>query len=565
MGAVLALSWTDAPTAEAAEAAAAIRHAAQEAGFQTASSLRRGWLGVAGPRPPAVQDLKGGLIVAGDFFDHPDAGTLGTGGRLDRMRNLTRAKWGRYIALDRDTDGTLRAAMRDPSGSHELATWRSRGVLVVTTGTPDWLIAAAPISGAIRWEAVPALLADPDAALAQPPLDGLIALDAGEMIDLDTNTRAQAWRPWSGRQPDLWSAASAAAGLRERVDACVGSLASTVSRCGSELSGGLDSAIVAAALGERRPAVRLWLNAYSSRPETDERRYAAQVADGFGLVLTAAQRCEQALEAEVLDRTAGGVRPGLNGADPVFDALIAEACQTADLDGLLTGKGGDALFYQGASPAIFGDILKARGVLALISPVWPGLSRRLRRSAWSILAEAARPAATAPAARAIHPWMVDAEALGDGKRAQLAALASNLAYVTACRRTEVVDLIHPLMAQPLVEWTMRIPTSVLAAGETDRRLARLAFEDRLPADVAWRRSKGDYTATFEREAAASLPFLRDHLLGGLLAERGVIDRPQVERLLDRDRLMWAGGSSRLTTAALVESWLRRWTARLNRM
>ncbi|MDQ1193790.1 asparagine synthase (glutamine-hydrolyzing) [Brevundimonas vesicularis] len=559
MAAVLALSWTDAPSAAAA---ATVQRAAQTAGFQTVSSLSQGWLGVAGRRPPAVHDLRGGLIAMGDLFDHPDDGRLGVGGRLDRLRNLTRTKWGRYIALDRDADGALRAAMRDPSGSHELAVWRSSGVTVVTTGTPDWLIAAAPISGAIRWDAVPALLADPDASLTQPPLEGLIALDAGEMIDLDTDTREQIWRPWTGRQPDLWSAPAAAAGLRDRIDACVGSLAATVSRCGAELSGGLDSAIVAAALGAHRPAMRLWLNAFSSRPETDERHYAARVSERLGLTLTAAQRCEQALEPEVLDRTAGGVRPGLNGADPVFDALIAQACAAAGLDGLLTGKGGDALFYQGASPAILGDLLKARGAFALVSPVWPGLSRWIRRSAWSVLAEAKRPTASTLPAGPTHPWIVGAETLPDGKRAQLAALVSNLAYVTACRRTEVVDLIHPLMAQPLIEWTMRIPTPVLTAGKTDRHLARSAFADRLPAEVAWRRSKGDYTATFEREAAASLPFLRDHLLGGLLAERGVIDRVQVEALLDRDRLMWAGGSASLTTMALVESWLRRWTARL---
>lgn len=560
MGAFLALSWTDAPSAQAA---AAIQRAALDAGFRTQSVLRKGWLGVAEPRCPSVHDLKGGLIAVGDLFDHPDGGALGTGGRLDRLRNLVRTKWGRYIALDRDADGTLRAAMRDPSGSHELAVWNSRGVTVVTSGTPDWLITAAPLSGSIRWEAVPDLLGHPDAALAQPPIEGLTALDAGEMIDLDTNAREQVWRPWTGQQPDLWSSTEATNGLRERVDTCVGSLTAVVSRCGAELSGGLDSAIVAAALGERRPAIKLWLNAFSSRPETDERRYAALVAGGFGLTLTAVQRCEQALESEVLDRTAGGVRPGLNGADPVFDALVADACKIAGLDGLLTGKGGDALFYQGASAAIFGDLLRSRGLLALASPVWPGLARWTRKSAWSILADAVRPATSVHANRLVHPWMDGAEALGEGKRAQLAALVSNLAYVTACRRTEVVDLIHPLMAQPLVEWTMRIPTPVLTAGKTDRHLARSAFEDRLPPDVAWRRSKGDYTATFEREAASSLPFLRDHLLDGLLAERGIIDRAEVEALLDRDRLMWAGGSAFLTTAALVESWLRRWAVRLN--
>lgn len=571
MGAVLALSWIDGP---AALSATGIIRAAEAVGFMAVSSRRRGWIGVSRPRPPERHDLKGGLIVLGDLFDHPEGGSIGTGGRRVRLSNLTVARWGRYVAFDHEEDGTLRGVLRDPSGSYELAVWRSGGVVVATTGVPDWLVAAAPITGSIRWEAVPALLADPSASMTQPPLEGVAVLDAGELIDLDTDRREQAWLPYSGRQPDLWDPVAAGAGLRDRVDACVRALGSRVSHCGAELSGGLDSAIVATALGGQRPGIKLWLNAFSSRGETDERRYAGLVADHLALKLTRVQRCEQPLTAEALDRTAGGVRPGLNGADPVFDALVAQACEAAGLDGLITGKGGDAIFYQGPSPAIFADLLRARGMAALASPTWPGLSRWIRRSMWSVLADACRPSiattdlrgdtsllAIAAPVCAQHPWMANAQTLGPGKRTQLTALVSNLAYATACRRTDVVDLIHPLMAQPLVEWTMRIPSPVLA-GTTDRHLARVTFQDRLPEAVAWRRSKGDYTATFEREAAASLPFLRDHLLGGLLADRGIIDRSRTEALLDRDRLMWAGGGGALTTAALVESWLRRWATRM---
>jgi asparagine synthase (glutamine-hydrolysing) len=108
---------------------------------------------------------------------------------------------------------------------------------------------------------------------------------------------------------------------------------------------------------------------------------------------------------------------------------------------------------------------------------------------------------------------------------------------------------------------MAIPTPVLTGGRTDRWLARQAFADSLPSSVVWRQSKGDYTATFEREAAASLPFLRSWLLDGLLASHGVIDRSQLEPLLDRDRLMWAGGGAMLSGMAVVEAWLRRWSER----
>ena len=581
MASVLALSWS----ASGADAASAIIAAAERAGMACVSSRPRGWIGVRGPRAPRLHDLHGGLLVLGDLFDGPSAPLTGRsearrpsarGGRLDRVRSLARTRWGRYVALDRDGDGTLRAAFRDPSGAHELVSWRSASVVVVSTQTPDWLMAAAPAPVRVDWARIPGLFTDALSGLTQPPLEGLDVLDAGEMIDLDDGRREQVWRPFANVEPDLWNERVARDGLRDRVRHCVLTLASVVAAPGAELSGGLDSSIVAAALGEHRGRVGVWLNAWSARPETDERLYAQAVAGHFGITLTACQRLEQALEADVLSRTSGGVRPGYNGADPTFDALIAEACRSSGVDGLFTGKGGDALFFQGLSGAVFRDHWKARGPLALVSPGLVGVARWTRKSVWSVLGGAWswRPPATpvsgevdilseAPDGRSpdLHPWLTGAHGLGRAKALQLEALTSNLAYATACRRTEVVDLIHPLLAQPLVEWVMRIPAPVLTGGRMDRYLARAAFAPGLPPAVAWRRSKGDYTATFEREAAASLPFLRAHLLDGLLAREGVIDRVKTGALLDRDRLMWAGGGSTLTNAALVESWVRCWTAR----
>lgn len=569
MGSMLALSWGD---PAGARRAARITAAATRSGFEAVSISPSGWLGVRGPRAPRLHDLDGGLVALGDLFDTPGEPSIGTGGRLTRLRGMVRAKWGRYIALDRDGDGTLRAVLRDPSGAMEAATWLCEGVRVVSTGAPDWLMVEAPPPVAIDWSGVSALLVDPLAGLTQPPLTGLTVTDAGQLVDLDTGRREQVWSPMRPGLTEIWDAAEAGAGLRTRVEAVVGALATQAHTAGAELSGGLDSAIVAAAMGSGRDRVGLWINAYSDRPETDETRYAGAIAARLGLPLTRLQRVEQGLEAQVLAATAGDFRPGFNGADPVFDALIADACRAAGVEALFTGKGGDALFYQGATPSVFGDLWQARGLRALASPVLAGVARWTRRSAWSVLAEAHRPAPRSPALPAIsgggeerasvqHPWMAHADRLGPGKRLQLQALTSNLAYATACRRTAVVDMIHPLMAQPLVEWAMQIPTPVLTAGRTDRHLARAAFADSLPSEAVWRRSKGDYTATFEREAAASLTFLRDHLLGGLLRQHEVIDVARTEALLDRDRLMWGGGSAALTGAAVVESWLRKWTER----
>lgn len=68
------------------------------------------------------------------------------------------------------------------------------------------------------------------------------------------------------------------------------------------------------------------------------------------------------------------------------------------------------------------------------------------------------------------------------------------------------------------------------------------------------------TAYFGRQAAASLPFLREYLLEGRLASRGIIDRARTEALLDVDRLLWKGSVPDFTMAAVTESWIRRWEA-----
>jgi asparagine synthase (glutamine-hydrolysing) len=571
MGAILSLSWED---GQAASLVRPVVAAAGAAGFRRLSGGARGWLGVAGPRAPRLHDLHGGLLVLGDWFEPIGQKTPLQGGRLARLSGVVGACWGRYVALARDGEGRTRAVLRDPSGTFEVICWRSGPVQIVSTGTPDWLLRVAPAPVRIDWSRTGALLVDPLAGLSRPPLDGLDVLDAGEMIDLELGARRQVWRPNDAREAAQDDTVAAGRALRARVETCVHTLTGAVSRPGAELSGGLDSAIIAAALGPGRSRLAAWINARSARPETDEPRYAEAVAAHLCVPLTFVAREERPLSAETLMRTAGGVRPGYNGADPVFDALLAEASRSNGLAGLLTGKGGDALFFQGASAAVFGDLWRRKGARALLHPDLAGVARWTRKSVWAVFREGVLrriPASDEPRTpfgmvcaapeAPVHPWLDDLDALPPGKQLQLRALTSNLAYTTACRRTEVVDLVHPLMAQPLIELAMAIPTPVLTGGRTDRWLARQAFADSLPSSVVWRQSKGDYTATFEREAAASLPFLRSWLLDGLLASHGVIDRSQLEPLLDRDRLMWAGGGAMLSGMAVVEAWLRTWSER----
>jgi len=100
----------------------------------------------------------------------------------------------------------------------------------------------------------------------------------------------------------------------------------------------------------------------------------------------------------------------------------------------------------------------------------------------------------------------------------------------------------------------------LTWGGRDRAAARNAFQDVLPPSIYARRSKGELGAFYGEAAASNLPFLRDYLLGGALAQAGLLD--DLETDLSRQALLWRGGFSRLLTLALTEAWVRRWTARL---
>ena len=125
-------------------------------------------------------------------------------------------------------------------------------------------------------------------------------------------------------------------------------------------------------------------------------------------------------------------------------------------------------------------------------------------------------------------------------------------------------MIHPLMAQPLVEWSLRTPVPHLVPNGRERGLARNAFADRLPASVANRRGKGDYAAYFNHQAAQNLPFLRTYLLEGRLAAAHIIDRAVMEQQLDEDALRWLGRASEILAAVSVEAWVRRWEGRRRR-
>lgn len=486
--------------------------------------------------------------------------------------------WGRFIGIRLDAAGCVAAALRDPSGALEGFTWTDGPITIVASDLPAWAFPILRPQWTIDFDRVDAALHDPFLAEAALLLDGPQALLPGTMQDLPDGPTTMLWHPaWLARHPHAVSDEDAAEILRNAVDEAVSNHARQDRTLAAEISGGLDSSTVAATLARHDKAqVRLWLNAWGPDASADERPWVDALAVHIGIEATSIPRSTGRVSQSFLENIPQGVRPGLAALDMLHDADWARRFMAANVQMVLTGKGGDALFVQPADLGVFADLWNAHGWRATASPSLYRLARWNDRSIWSLIANARRPsrpreggdlpngllAARRSNVEPAHPWLAGIEDLGPAKRRQIAGLIQGVGFHGPSLQTQVVSVVHPLLCQPVVEACLSLPTPQLTLGRRDRGLARHAFSDRLPSPITTRRSKGEMTAFYGRMIADGLDDLRPWLLDGRLADHGLIDRAAADTLLTRESLAWRGGYVDVMFTAAIEGWVRAWERRL---
>ncbi|RZJ42494.1 MAG: asparagine synthase, partial [Brevundimonas sp.] len=426
-----------------------------------------------------------------------------------------------------------------------------------------------------------AALQDPLASAGPLLLDGPTAVLPGAIQPIPLETPPTLiWRPADIARASLGvppSPEDAARGLAAALDETVSALAGLSGPLAAEVSGGLDSSVVAACLVKREPHdVALWLNAVGATPEADERPYVDALAAHLGITPLSVPHATAPTTPADLEDAAGDFRPGLNGLDRPHDADWARRCRVAGIIGLMTGKGGDSILLQRATAEVFIDLWRERGWRALRAPDVLELARANEISIWTLVAKARRfdqqgyppllrdhpllPPVQQPPKP--HPWVEDLDAFGPAKALQIAGVADSVSRHGSSLLTRVVDVRHPLCAQPVIEACLSLPTSVLTTGGRDRGLARLAFRGRLPPAILDRRSKGDMTSIYGRRALGNLAVLRPWLMKGRLAALGLIDPAAIDRELTRETLLWRGRYGTLSVIAAYEAWVRVWERRL---
>lgn len=477
----------------------------------------------------------------------------------DAAKAVVSAVWGRYLLVRRGSEGA--AVLRDPSGAVEAVAWRKRGVTVITSVADAALDPLMPDDLSLDWASIAAMARQSGEFRHELALPPLLPVAPGELLRLSPQG-AFSWQIW--RPAAIYRSRGATPGaeaIRDTVMTVVQALAGE-DRWIAEVSGGLDSAVVAASLSDaQRTRVAAWVNHYVDDPEGDERGHARAVVAGFGAGLTEVRRSGLDLDEAVFDRAACAFRPSLNDLDPAYNDDIAQRITWANADGSLTGQGGDAVFFQMATPLIALDEMLERGRRAR-----PGAIHRVaswtRTSAWPHVLLRAWRRHRAERRGWSHPWLDDLGGVPPAKALQISALAYCQAFQAPAVRSRAGACVNPLLSQPIMELGLAMSSVDLTWGGRDRAAVRAAFHDRLPAGLIARRSKGELSAFYGRAVAANLAFLRDYILGGALAEAGCIDQAAWSERLTPDRLLWKGGHGAILSLALTEAWARHWRARL---
>ena len=539
-------------------------------------------IATSAPHPPHVRRI-GGWVLIGDVLDRrnpviPD-GESDTDWEYERK--MFARLWGRFIGVRFGPRDRLDALLRDPSGAMDCVAWTQDGLTYVASAPPDWLIADTRPNWSINIGRVAAALRSPQLIPGALLLDGPQSVGPGHVQPIPMGRPAVAlWDATTFARASLdapLDVEPAAQRLRAAIEEAVEGLGGLPGVLAAEVSGGLDSSIVGAALvAAPGLKVKTWLNAYGATPESDERFWVEALAQRLNITPLRVAHASAPLSGETLDRTNRGFRPGLAALDAAHDLEWRRQIETVGANALMTGKGGESVLMQNTGGDVFTDLWMRRGWRTLLSPEGRDQAIAVEKSLWTLAREARRfvREGAAPPTRddsfllhledtpAMAAWRRNSAAFGPAKAGQISGVIDNVTRHGPSLLTEGVDVRHPLCAQPVVEACLSTPTALLVLQGRDRGLARHAFRDRLPPEILHRRSKGDMSRLYGKIILDNIDVLREWLIHGRLVDLGVIDPAGVDTLLQRETLIWRGRYAALLTAAAFEGWIRAWERRL---
>lgn len=487
--------------------------------------------------------------------------------------------WGPYVCILRQKDGDRISVLRAPLGALPCYLVAFEGGVALASDV-DLFIACGLLRPVIDWDEVLRHLMVRDLVWPETCLSGLRELRGGQQLLLSEEGLAiqDVWSPttFARRDHQMRDPIAAARIVRDTVCNSVASLASGEAGIVLMLSGGLDSSVLAAALTRQDVPVTC-ITLVTGDATGDERRYARQVCAALGLSLVEGWRDLAGIDVGRSDAR-GLPRPTERMFFQESRRLCEQAAAEAGATAIFNGGGGDNIFCSLRSGAPAADRLLTGGS-GFLSTV-RDLSHLTQESRQTVMMDAVRRAwfgkptirlshdtsllspdvveAAHPPWR--HPWLESAAELlpGSAQHLRLVACAQDIAE--GAQPWDRLPMISPLMVQPLVEACLSIASWLWLDAGHNRAVARHAFADVLPEDVAWRRSKGTPDAFTARIFDANRRKLREILSGGELVRLGLVDLPAILEVLDDPRPVHGHSFRRVLQLADVEALAAGWIA-----
>lgn len=524
---------------------------------------------------------RGGSIFWGPLFDRRSSAFDVRPGdselHAQPARFLTQF-WGSYVAFRSQED--VVEVFRDPSGAMPCYFSSVDGIHILTS-SPRYLTDQGLVIPSLDWTIVAQALAFRDLRPASTALRGISELLPGMrlMIRADKVDPECIWSPWTfaSFEREVADFAQAAKSIREAVCQVGASWGRAIARPIVELSGGLDSSIVTAALSNGG-ATPLCATFIPIAGDSDERDYARSVTAHLGLRLA-----ELELDLAAVDVTRSDAadlpRPSARAFAQALDRPLQRLAREHGADMFFSGGGGDHIFchLQSSLPVV--DLLRRQGAgrhivrkamdVAEVADItfWEAIRSAVGRSVErqrllptprmnQFLAEGAKANLPWPSG---NPWLAAPEGVLPGKRRHVWALVSALNHLEGFGRQHCAAINSPLLAQPVVEACLRVPTWLWFENGHNRAAAREAFRPLLPPVVTERKTKAAFDSLGAKVIRDNVPALRDMLCNGLLAREGLVVPEAIDRSLTRD-IANGEAVADLLAIADVEAWVRAWAS-----
>ncbi len=494
----------------------------------------------------------------------------------DDFEPLLSSYWGSYVGAVQTSGGIV--IFRDPSATCPCY-FAETDERVIFASDVRTLLVLLEQRGAVDWDGIAQYLYGFGFPSTETALAGIFELLPGTriLIEKRQSARRYIWSPWNHvatRQGA--SLAKNTEALRRTVHSCVGALTRKFKRPLVSVSGGLDSSIIAACVSGSgvSPA---GLTMFTDDPAGDERSYSKILCDAFGYELIA---CRYDLGAIDIDEPLSPHLPrpiGRTQGMAYERALLAHAT-IRNADGFLTGNGGDNVFanLKSAKPILdryltegwtsgvwttMRDVADLTGVSywQVGKAVLKAFRSRAEGYQWKVSTRFLHPDLIAARANfpLEHEWLVGSKSALPGHFLHIAGIL-RIQQSLEPGRAAFAPVVSPLLAQPIMELCLSIPTWQWCAGGRDRAVARAAFGDMLPAPILDRRVKGTPDSFSAQIIDHRQHEIRERLLDGHLAGHGLLDRPSLELVLGGGAPTRPEDRPRLLDLLDTEAWLNHW-------